>query len=327
MQQGQTVAVNTVVARLETDKAAGTSAAPPPPAAAVPSPVSASPAAPAAPSRPAAESPARPATPAAPAAVRTAPSPASAPQTTEERLRQKSTPLVRKIAAEHGIDIAGVPGSGHAGRVTKNDILGFIETTPPAVVARPLAAEPPSRRATEVASAAEAWPGDRVEPWSRIRKLTAEHMVMSRRVSAHVQTLFEIDYTRVSQIRARRRQEYAERGVNLTYLAFIAKAVAENLRRHAGLNAAVGAEVTIYRQEVNLGIAVALEWGLIVPVIKRADELSLMGLARAINDLGELVKLSDTRPFDEEERSIVRGMIESPFYAAGNLLDKKEFLG
>ncbi|HEY7684140.1 MAG TPA: dihydrolipoamide acetyltransferase family protein [Gemmatimonadales bacterium] len=301
VQQGQTVAVNTVVARLETDKAAGTPAAPPPPAAAVPSPVSASPAAPPAPSRPAAESPGRSATPTAPAAVRTAPSPPSAPETTEDRLRRKSTPLVRKIAAEHGIDIAGVPGSGHAGRVTKNDILGFIETTPPAVVARPHAAEPPGRRATEAAPAAEAWPGDRVEPWSRIRKLTAEHMVMSRRVSAHVQTLFEIDYTRVSQIRARRRQEYAERGVNLTYLAFIAKAVAENLRRHAGLNAAAGAEVTIYRQEVNLGIAVALEWGLIVPVIKRADELSLMGLARAINDLGERARAKKLNP-DEVQR-------------------------
>jgi 2-oxoglutarate dehydrogenase E2 component (dihydrolipoamide succinyltransferase) len=112
-------------------------------------------------------------------------------------------------------------------------------------------------------------------------------MVMSRRVSAHVNSLFEIDYTHVAQLRARKKKEYAERGVNLTYLAFITKAVAENLRKHPGINAAVSGEATIYRRDVNIGIAVALEWGLIVPVIKHADELSLLGTARAINDLGE----------------------------------------
>jgi 2-oxoglutarate dehydrogenase E2 component (dihydrolipoamide succinyltransferase) len=137
-----------------------------------------------------------------------------------------------------------------------------------------------------------------VEPWSRIRRLTAEHMIMSRRVSAHVQTLFEIDYTRISQVRARRKKEYAERGVNLTYLAFIAKAVAENLRRHPGLNAAVAAEATILRRDINLGIAVALDWGLIVPVIRHADELSLLGTARAINDLGERARTKKLSPDD-----------------------------
>jgi 2-oxoglutarate dehydrogenase E2 component (dihydrolipoamide succinyltransferase) len=147
----------------------------------------------------------------------------------------------------------------------------------------------------------EPWPGDRVEPWSRIRKLTAEHMVMSRRVSAHVQTLFEIDYTRISHIRAKRKKEFADRGVNLTYLAFVAKAIAQNLRQHPGLNAAVGSEATIYRSEINLGIAVALDWGLIVPVVKHADELSLMGLARAINDLGERARSKKLNP-DEVQR-------------------------
>jgi 2-oxoglutarate dehydrogenase E2 component (dihydrolipoamide succinyltransferase) len=219
--------------------------------------------------------------------------------TAAERLRHKSTPLVRKIAAEHGIDLTVVPGSGHAGRVTKNDIVGFIEggaaVSAPAPTRAP--AEPPSRPGRLAAEpGAEPWPGDRVEPWSRIRRLTAEHMVMSRRVSAHVQTLFEIDYTRVAQVRARKKKEYADRGVNLTYLAFIAKAVAENLRRHPALNAAVAQDATIFRREINLGIAVALDWGLIVPVVKHADELSLAGLARAISDLGERARNKKLSP-------------------------------
>jgi 2-oxoglutarate dehydrogenase E2 component (dihydrolipoamide succinyltransferase) len=152
-----------------------------------------------------------------------------------------------------------------------------------------------------MAQAADAWPGDRVEPWSRIRKLTAEHMILSRRVSAHVQTLFEIDYTRIAQIRARKKKEYAERGVNLTFLAFIAKAIAEHLRKYPALNAAVGHEVTIFRREINLGIAVALDWGLIVPVVRQADELSLAGMARAINDLGERARAKKLNP-DEVQR-------------------------
>ena len=240
-----------------------------------------------------------------------APAASNGPESAEERLRRRSTPLVRKIAAEHGVDITGIAGSGHAGRVTKNDLIGFIESGAPAPAAPAAAVAPaapvsapagaPVRRPQEVAPGAEAWEGDRVEPWSRIRKLTAEHMIMSRRVSAHVNTLFEIDYTRVSQIRAKRKKEFSERGVNLTYLAFIAKAVADNLRRHPSLNAAVAQEATILRRDINLGIAVALEWGLIVPVVKHADELSLMGIARAINDLGERARSKKLSP-DEVQR-------------------------
>jgi 2-oxoglutarate dehydrogenase E2 component (dihydrolipoamide succinyltransferase) len=121
-------------------------------------------------------------------------------------------------------------------------------------------------------------------------------MVMSRRVSPHVNTIFEIDYTRVAQLRARQKTEYASRGVNLTYLAFIAKAVADCLRKHPGINAAVGTDATIIRRDINLGIAVALDWGLIVPVIRHADELSLMGIARAINDLGERARTKKLTP-------------------------------
>ena len=200
-------------------------------------------------------------------------------------------------------------GSGLAGRVTTNDILSYLERGAAAVAAPAPAAAPAAPAAA--ASRAEApgivhpavdpWEGDRVEPWSRIRKLTADHMVMSRRVSAHVNTIFEVDYTRVAQLRAQHKKAYADRGVNLTFLAFIAKAVADTLRKHPGLNAAVASEATIYRRDINLGIAVALDWGLIVPVIKRADELSLLGVARAINDLGERARGKKLNP-DEVQR-------------------------
>src|SRR5260370_37646575 len=111
-------------------------------------------------------------------------------------------------------------------------------------------------------------------------------MVMSKRASAHVASFFEVDFTRITQLRAKAKESYVERGVGLTYLAFIAKACAENLRTHPIVNAAVSGDHIIYRRDVNIGIAVALDWGLIVPVVRRADELSLSGLARAINDLG-----------------------------------------
>ncbi len=300
VQQGQTVAVNTVVARIETEKGAAAAAPAPAPAAPTPAPapVAAAPA-PAAASAPVAARPTE------PPSRRTTES----PETSDERLRRKSTPLVRKIAAEHGIDIGAVAGSGHAGRVTKNDIVGFIEggaarqieQAPMArtgeIAVRPLAPSAPAA----AHPGAEPWEGDRVEPWSRIRKLTAEHMVMSRRVSAHVQTLFEIDYSRISQIRAKKKKEYAERGVNLTYLGFIARAVSQNLRKHPGINAAVANDATIFRRDINLGIAVALDWGLIVPVVKRADELSLLGLARAISDLAERARGKKLSP-DEVQR-------------------------
>jgi pyruvate dehydrogenase E2 component (dihydrolipoyllysine-residue acetyltransferase) len=301
VQEGQTVAVNTVVAKIETEKGALVAAAPPakPAAAAAPAPVPAAAAPAAPPARPAAPAPAPP----PPARALPDSTGSNGPETADERLRRRSTPLVRKMAAEHGIDLNDVPGSGHAGRVTKNDILGFLESGAPAApapAARPAATAPAPQPAPH-APAVETWPGDRVEPWSRIRRLTADHMVMSRRVSAHVQTLFEIDYTRVSQIRARKKKEYADRGVNLTYLAFIARAVAQTLRQHPGLNAAVTNDATIYRRDVNLGIAVALDWGLIVPVVRQADELSLMGLARAINDLGERARTKKLNP-DEVQR-------------------------
>jgi pyruvate dehydrogenase E2 component (dihydrolipoyllysine-residue acetyltransferase) len=311
--EGQTVAVQTVVATIETE--AGAVVTPAAPAVSAPPPPARAPEPAAAPSAP----PSPPAAPLAPVAVApTRPAPVPPPQrapdaganggseTAEERLRRKSTPLVRKMAAEHNLDLSAIPGSGLAGRVTKNDLLGFLETGPaaeaagaPPTPAAARGAQPTTAPAAPAhAPTVEPWPGDRVEPWSRIRKLTAEHMVMSRRVSPHVNTIFEIDYTRVAQLRARKKQEYAERGVNLTYLAFIAKAVADSLRKHPSVNAAVSGESTVVRRDINLGIAVALDWGLIVPVIKHADELSLLGVARAINDLGERARTKKLSPDD-----------------------------
>ena len=300
VQEGQTVPVQTLVAVIETEKGAAASAPAPAPAAA---PAASKPApAPPAPGPAPAPKPA----PAAAASVAAPPVPRpSSPvppkgdgaETAEERLRRRSTPLVRKIAAEHQLDISQIPGTGFAGRVTKHDILDFIERAP---VAAPLATAPRSPLPAGAVEhpVVEAWPGDEVQPWSKIRRITADHMIMSRRVSAHVASFFEIDYTRVAQLRAKHKQSYAERGVNLTFLAFIAKACAENLRKHRIVNAAVSGESTIYRRDINIGIAVALDWGLIVPVIKHADELSLLGLARAINDLGERARTKKLSPDD-----------------------------
>ncbi len=314
VQEGQTVAVQTVVARIETDASAaaekpshpeGTRPAAPAPSvppkgasrpSTTPAPPRSVPAAAAAAASGAADT----------RAVSDATGGNGAPESIEERLQRKSTPLVRKMAAEHQVDISVIAGTGLLGRVTKNDILGYIESGAAgpggsgAVAAStgPSTAQPPRSPAAPLV---DPWPGDRVEPWSRIRKLTADHMVMSRRVSPHVNTIFEIDYTRVAQVRGRNKKEFADRGVNLTYLAFITKVVADNLRKHPVLNAAVSGESTLFRRDINIGIAVALDWGLIVPVIKQADELSLLGIARAINDLGERARTKKLSP-DEVQK-------------------------
>src|SRR5438876_4980309 len=284
VQEGQTVPVQTLVAVIETEKGAAVAAAPAP---ASPKP---------APAPPPPTAPARPLTP--------SPAPAGkgdGAETAEERLRRKSTPLVRKIAAEHQVDISTIPGTGFAGRVTKQDILGFIERGAPAPTAPGSRLPAPAPTGPVQHPVVEPWPGDRVEPFSKIRKITADHMIMSRRTSAHVTSFFEVDYSRVAELRRKHKASYAERGVNLTYLAFIAKACAEQLRAHPVVNAAVSGDNIIYRRDVNIGIAVALDWGLIVPVMKRADELSLSGLARAINDLGERARTKKLSP-DEIQR-------------------------
>ena len=298
--EGETVEVQAVVAVIETEKAAPAASAPaaappdktPEPAAQQPPPASATSGA--APQQ------------AAPAAPTPSALPAPRPsgdgaETTEERLRWRSTPLVRRIAADHKVDIAQVSGTGYAGRVTKRDILQFIEGGVPAVA--PAAAPSVGRPmpGAIVHPPVEPWPGDRVEPMSKIRKLTADHMVMSRRTSAHVTSFFEVDFTRVAQLRRARKTEYEERGVRLTYMGFIIKVVADNLRRHPIINASVSGDSVIYRKPINVGIAVALDWGLIVPVIRNADELSLIGLAKAMADLADRARSKRLNPDEVQQ--------------------------
>jgi pyruvate dehydrogenase E2 component (dihydrolipoamide acetyltransferase) len=307
--EGQTVPVQTVVARIETEAGAAVSPSAPATAPAASAPVTAAPAAVASGGPPPkSESTAKPAnvphqTPAlAPAATHSPVRPSGNGGSVEERLRTKSSPLVRKIAAEHGIEIAGLQGSGIAGRVTKRDIMQVIESGAPAA---PRVAAPSMHAPAGVEQHGplpEPWAGDVVEPMSRIRALTAEHMSLSRRTNAHVTSFFEIDLTRVARIRAKLRADFEKQsGEKLTYLPFILTAVTGALKQFPILNAAVAGGNIIYRKQYNLGIAVALDWGLIVPVIKRADELSLVGLTRQLNDLANRARAKKLRPEEVQD--------------------------
>lgn len=225
----------------------------------------------------------------------------------DELRRTKSSPLVRKIAEEHGIDITRIPGSGVSGRVTKNDILSFIET---GAALRPQdlligRAETSSVSAASVVSAQPITPspvqapsaGDRVEKMSVMRKKIAEHMTMSKQTSAHVTSVYEIDMTNVSKFRDRNKAAFQERyGTKLTYMPFIFQAVTTAIRKFPVVNAQVSGDNIIYKGDINLGMAVALDWGLIVPVIKRADTLSLSGLALAANDLADRARAKKLNP-------------------------------
>jgi 2-oxoglutarate dehydrogenase E2 component (dihydrolipoamide succinyltransferase) len=296
VQEGQTVPVQTVVARLETEVGAAVGA----PAQPAPSVEAAAPAAPVpatagagstAPTGAGAGAPPRSESTAPPATTshQTAASQPSSPQqpngakSFEERIRTKSSPLVRRMAAEHGVELTTLQGSGIAGRVTKRDLVQFLESGAAVPAAR---AGAPAGPGAPHLPLPEAWPGDVVEPMTKMRSLIAEHMVASRHTSAHVSSFFEIDFTRVARIRAANRAEFERTtGQKLTYLPFIIKAVVDGLKAHPVVNAAVRGNEIIYRKQFNIGVAVALDWGLIVPVIKGADNLSLTGITRALNDL------------------------------------------
>ncbi|HZS05279.1 MAG TPA: 2-oxoglutarate dehydrogenase, E2 component, dihydrolipoamide succinyltransferase [Blastocatellia bacterium] len=298
-QEGETVSVNSVVAVIGE---AGAAVAPAPaPAAATPAPAPAQ---------------------AAPAAPPVAPAPAPAAKaagngSVDERRRAKSSPLVRKIAEEHGVNIADVPGTGISGRVTKNDILSYIQHKPavtvaPAVTAPKPAPAPPAPSAPAPAAKAPApapapaapavrafAPGERVrvEPMSLMRKKIAEHMVTSKRTSAHVTTFFEVDFTNIARLRDRIKGDFeARNGVKITFLPFVIKAVTDALKAFPVINASVDGESIVYKQDINVGIAVALDWGLIVPVIKNAEDLSLLGLARASQDLAGRARNKQLKP-------------------------------
>ena len=226
-----------------------------------------------------------------------------------DRLRTKSSPLVRRIAAEHGVEIAALSGTGIAGRVTKRDLMGFLAsgaTTSASAsmpAGLPVAIAATSHVAIDAHPSAVAWPGDVVEPMSKLRRLTSDHMAQAVRVAAHVTTFFEIDLTRVARLRAAMRGEFeAQSGQKLTYLPFIIQAVVLTLKRHPIVNAAVNGSEIILRKRFNIGLAVALEpTGLIVPVIKHAEDLSLSGLAKAANDLAGRARAKRLGPADAQD--------------------------
>jgi 2-oxoglutarate dehydrogenase E2 component (dihydrolipoamide succinyltransferase) len=202
---------------------------------------------------------------------------------------------VRKIAAEHGIEIAAMRGSGIQGRVTKRDIEELIASGGAPTASRPSMHAPTG--AVSHGPAPEPWAGDRVEAMSKIRALTSDHMVASRHTNAHVTSFFEVDLTRVARLRQKARAQFeAQTGQKLTFLPFIIKTVVDTLKQFPVLNAAVSGNNIIYRRQYNVGIAVALDWGLIVPVIKGADDLSLSGLTKTLNDLADRARTKRLKP-------------------------------
>jgi pyruvate dehydrogenase E2 component (dihydrolipoamide acetyltransferase) len=316
--EGQTVPIQTVVAVID---GAGSAAA---------APVSAPAAAKAAPQAPAAAAPAPPpaARPAAPAPVAAAPAPA-APQRTSERIH--SSPLVRRMAAEHGIDLTTIPGTGAGGRISKQDIeaviaAGGAPAAAPPQPSAPAAAAPlrptPPPPASSAAPAPPAVSGGQVhvafesavprekiyfgnyqvEPMSNMRVRIAEHMVASKRVSPHVYSVDEIDMTKVASLRAKAKEEFEQRyETKLTFMPFFVKAAVAGLRAFPTMNASLDGTNVVLHKEINIGIAVALDWGLIVPVVKGADEKNVLGIQRTLNDLAERARSKKLKPEEVQE--------------------------
>jgi 2-oxoglutarate dehydrogenase E2 component (dihydrolipoamide succinyltransferase) len=303
--EGATVQVNTVVGVIDAEGAAAAPAVPKPEAA----PKAAAPPAPVRAPEPAVArkgNGARPQPAPAPEPARPREAVARQPETViefpsaEEGQRVRSSPLVRRIAREHNVDLAHVPGTGLGGRITKEDILRFVEqhpagAPPAAAAARPAAAAQPM---PPVPGAAVPVPGDLV-PMSVMRKKIAEHMVVSKRTSAHVHSIFEIDMTRIVKLREREKAEWEKRnGTKLTLTPFFAQAVLAAIREWPVVNSSVEGDAIRYHANVNLGIAVALDWGLIVPVVKHAEEKNFLGLQRAISELAERARNKKLSPDD-----------------------------
>jgi len=274
-QAGETVPVNQIVAVLETDAAA---AAAPPPAKAAP------------------------ASAAAPAGTAPAPLAAAAPAPAAPAAAEGAfvSPVVRKIAAEHGIDPSRIPGTGAGGRVTKKDILDYVAKGGARVPSAPPAAAPAAAPAAPAPSPAITFAaGARVErqAMSPMRKKIAEHMLESRRISAHVHSVFEVDMSRIVALREKYKPVYEQRhGTKLTLTPFFVKAVCDGLRAWPVVNASVEGDEIVYKKDLNIGVAVALDWGLIVPVVRAADQLSLAGLAVKVNDLAERARTKKLVP-------------------------------
>ena len=321
--EGQTVPIQTVVAVIDGAGSAAASAPAPAPAAAPA--LAKAPAAPAPVPQPVAAKPSPAAVPAAPAAA----APAAAPATTE---RIHSSPLVRRMAKEHGIDLASLEGTGAGGRITKEDIEGVIAAqsataaTPAPSAPAPAAARPtpppPPAPAPAAAAGAPAVHGSQfipalqvgvpreriyfgnyeVQPLSVMRQKIAEHMVTSKHVSPHVYSVDEIDMTKVAAIRAKAKAEFESRyETKLTFMPFFVKAAVAGLRAYPQLNSSLDGTNVVTHKEMNIGMAVALDWGLIVPVIKGADEKNLLGIQRTLNDLAERARTKKLRPEEVQE--------------------------
>jgi pyruvate dehydrogenase E2 component (dihydrolipoamide acetyltransferase) len=231
------------------------------------------------------------AAPAAPAPTAAAPATASAPApaaSAAEGDRLRSSPLVRKIAKDNNVDLSQVPGTGASGRITKTDIVSHLEQGPKPVAATSAASAPaPAASAPAKPVAAQPQPGELV-PMTKMRSIIAQRMVESKRTSPHVHTVFKVDMTRIVKLREKEKSKYEQRnGVKLTYMPFITRAAIHALRKHPVVNGSIEGEAIRYNKNINIGIAVALDWGLIVPVIKQTEERNFLGIARAIVDVAD----------------------------------------
>ncbi len=286
--EGTTVGVNTVVGTIAVD---GEAAAAPAKAAPAPAP-------------PAKEEKKEEKKPAAPPA----PTASALPQQEEDE-EARSSPLVRKIAREHGVTLSQVPGTGLGGRITKQDIMAFIErqASQPARVGtddfvRPAERSEASQSAAPLAPrpAPAAYPGD-VVPMTNMRKIIAQRMIESRRTSAHVHCMYEVDFTRIVTLRAKHKNAFEQRhGVRLTFMPFFVRAAIIAVQQWPIINASLEGDNIRYHRQINVGIAVALDWGLIVPVLKNAGDLNFLGLQRGITDLGERARNKKLKPEDVE---------------------------
>jgi pyruvate dehydrogenase E2 component (dihydrolipoyllysine-residue acetyltransferase) len=321
--EGQTVPIQTIVAVIDAPGSAASAPASAPPSAKAEAPKS--------PAPPAAAPPPKP----TPAPVTAVPSPVAAAAPSKDGGRIHSSPLVRRMAKEHGIDLTAVPGTGAGGRISKQDIEAVIAASgpgtspsapayePPTPAPRPVSVPPPP-----VAPAPVAGPGSpaahgtqyvpalqlgvpreriyfgnyEVQPMSVMRQKIAEHMVASKHVSAHVYSVDEIDMTKVAALRAKAKAEFEQRyETKLTFMPFFVKAAVAGLRAFPTLNASLDGTSVVLHKEINIGIAVALDWGLIVPVIKNADEKNLLGIQRTLNDLAERARSKKLRPEEVQE--------------------------
>lgn len=273
-EEGATVEIDTVIAVLSESADGGPEAPQSAPLAQAPTPVAA----------------------ATSTAVSKAPTSSNPGDDVDALRRTRSSPLVRKMAADQGIDLSRLSGSGVSGRVTKHDLQQHL-------AAKPVAAKPQAAPSAPASPSSNKWAyqptsEDRLEPFSPMRASIAEHMVVSRQTSAHVTTVFEVDMTRIAKLRSKHKKAYEDKGTKLSFMPFILKAVTQAIGEYPIVNSAVVDRSVAYRRDINIGMAVAVDWGLLVPVIRQADDKSLLGLSRSVNDLAARARDKKLGPDD-----------------------------